>query len=271
MADSAYADATYQGCEVAHLYGDGVHIVQDPAALSMLARLCSDDCRQPEISRLVRILYRVLIHEVVNQRFPRTAARVPTRMQALTPRGCFEGMLIDRSTPTVSVDVARAGMLPSQACYEYLNEVLDPSVVRQDHLVMSRVTDDDHRVTGARINGDKVGGPIDGRIVLFPDPMGATGSSLSKAITYLKDEFGRSPAQLITLNLIVTPEFIRRLRHDHPEVQVFALRLDRGMSADDVLAAVPGARWDEESGLTETDYIVPGAGGFGEIMNNAFV
>jgi uracil phosphoribosyltransferase len=29
-------------------------------------------------------------------------------------------------------------------------------------------------------------------------------------------------------------------------------------------------RWSEESGLTDKQYIVPGGGGFGEIMNNAW-
>ena len=43
------------------------------------------------------------------------------------------------------------------------------------------------------------------------------------------------------------------------------------MSSDAVLQSRHGERWDEESGLTEDDYIVPGGGGFGELMNNAWV
>jgi uracil phosphoribosyltransferase len=42
------------------------------------------------------------------------------------------------------------------------------------------------------------------------------------------------------------------------------------MSPPDVLAEIPGARWDEESGLDDDDYIVPGAGGVGEIINNSW-
>jgi hypothetical protein len=45
--------------------------------------------------------------------------------------------------------------------------------------------------------------------------------------------------------------------------------LDRGLSPTDVLATVPGERWAEERGLNDRQYIVPGAGGVGEIMNNA--
>ena len=42
-------------------------------------------------------------------------------------------------------------------------------------------------------------------------------------------------------------------------------------SIDQLLATIPGERWDEESGLNDHHYIVPGAGGLGEIMNNSFV
>jgi hypothetical protein len=52
---------------------------------------------------------------------------------------------------------------------------------------------------------------------------------------------------------------------------VYALRLDRGLSSPDVLAAVPGERWDEERGLNDHHYIVPGGGGLGEVMNNSYV
>ena len=63
----------------------------------------------------------------------------------------------------------------------------------------------------------------------------------------------------------------RHVRAHHPEVVVYALRLDRGLSPPAVLRTVPGERWDEERGLTDHHYIVPGAGGLGEIMNNSFV
>ena len=40
---------------------------------------------------------------------------------------------------------------------------------------------------------------------------------------------------------------------------------------DHVLDHVPGEKWAEESGLTDKQYIVPGGGGLGELMNNAYV
>ncbi len=46
---------------------------------------------------------------------------------------------------------------------------------------------------------------------------------------------------------------------DHPDVVVFAVRLDRGLSSPEVMATIRGTRWDEERGLTDHQYIVPGA------------
>ena len=75
----------------------------------------------------------------------------------------------------------------------------------------------------------------------------------------------------MAVHLIVTPEYLRHVRTKHPDVVVYAMRLDRGLSPVDVLASVPGERWEEEKGLTDHHYIVPGGGGLGEIMNNSFV
>jgi uracil phosphoribosyltransferase len=278
MLDSQHRERGFRTSEIEHRYGEGVHIQADPVALSQLARLCSRDTHQPEINDLVEDLYRSLLHRVVSAEFPTRRVQIESRMQAvLSPdaqaqrRGIIEAELLDRTTPVVTVDIARAGILPSLTCYQILNRLLDPRGVRQDHLIVSRAVDAADHVIGARITGQKIGGPVDGRIILFPDPMGATGSSLSTAISYYKQEFGGAPAKLITLNLIITPEFVRRIHADHPEVLIYALRLDRGMSDPEVLASVPGTYWDREVGLNDHDYIVPGGGGFGEIMNNAWI
>jgi hypothetical protein len=51
---------------------------------------------------------------------------------------------------------------------------------------------------------------------------------------------------------------------------VYTARVDRGMSPPEVQAAPPGARWAEERGLDDEDYIVPGAGGVGEVLNQSW-
>src|SRR5438309_2292070 len=79
------------------------------------------------------------------------------------------------------------------------------------------------------------------------------------------------PRKVIAANLIVTPEYLKNVTTTHPEAVVYALRLDRGLSPEDVFDTVPGTHWDRERGLDDKQYIVPGGGGFGDIMNNAYV
>jgi uracil phosphoribosyltransferase len=269
--DAQFKSLAYRPCEIEHRYGDRVHILCDPLALTMLARLSAKGTVQPEVNRLLGELYRVLVHEVVASEFPREATALPTRMIDVTPRGVWRGETIAPATPAVVVAVARAGLLPSQNTFDFLNQVLQPECVRQDHLALARTVDEKGGVTGAGLYASKIGGPIDGAVVLIPDPMGATGSTISKVVEqYPHDVYGR-PLKMVAVHLIVTPEYLRHVRRRHPDVIVYALRLDRGLSAADVLETVPGERWDEERGLTDKQYIVPGAGGLGEVINNSFV
>jgi len=270
IRDIAHTDLDFGLNELVHQYGERVHVLSDLVAATLLARLCSPQTTQPEINRLVRRLYERLVVAVINDGFPRKLTEVTSRMAADNPRGVYQNVLIDMDIEVVTVDIARAGIVPSMVCYELLNELMNPEKIRQDHLMVSRSVDASAKVSGATITGGKIGGPIDGRIVLFPDPMGATGSSLSAAMAYYKSEWGNARA-MACLNLIITPQYIKRILKDHPEAYIYALRLDRGMSAVDVLQTVPGSRWDEETGLNEKDYIIPGGGGFGELMNNSWV
>jgi uracil phosphoribosyltransferase len=121
------------------------------------------------------------------------------------------------------------------------------------------------------VSGSKIGGGAERAVVLFPDPMGATGGSMSRAMTMYKSMEGDAPMKLIAAHLIVTPEYVKRMTTTHPDAIIYAVRLDRGMSDPEVLKAPLGKRWDEERGLNEKQYIVPGAGGLGEILNNSYV
>ena len=271
MPETCYRDLrTNDRGELLHHYGDHVHLSADPLALTWLARLCEPGCQQPEVNQTVSRLYRGLVRAVINHAFPRKQVKSATRMAALTPHGHYHGTVIDPDVEVTTVDVARAGILPSMVCFEALSEILSPGKVRQDHLMMNRTTDSMDRVTGADMHAAKIAGPIDGRLLLIPDPMGATGGSLCKAIDYYHDVVGGRPKHILALNLIVTPEFIRKLTDVFSgNVSIFAYRLDRGLSPEDVLQTIPGERWAEERGLTDMQYIVPGAGGMGEVMNNA--
>jgi uracil phosphoribosyltransferase len=268
--DSQFKNLSYKISEIEHRYGSRVHILSDLYLLSHLAQLCAEGTSQPVINELVTTLYSSLLKIVVNHEFPSRQATIRTRMAAMHPEGLYQGPLIDPETPVVSVNLARAGTFPSHICYTALNYFINPQKVRQDHISIGRMTDDQHKVTGSSVSGHKIGGEVTDAIVLFPDPMGATGGTIAEAIDLYKKQGGRAK-KYITLHCIVTPEYLKKIQSLHPDVIVYAIRLDRGLSPKDVLDSVPGTHWDRERGLNDKHYIIPGGGGFGEILNNAYV
>jgi uracil phosphoribosyltransferase len=267
--DSQYLDKSYSLSESEHRYGPNVHLLSNPFLLSHLARLCAEQTTQPVINELITTLYSSMLQIVVNREFPVKEAAIPTRMVTMHPEAIYQGPIIDPEVPVVSVNLARAGTLPSHICYTSLNYFMNPRKVRQDHISIGRTTDAKEQVTGSQVSGHKIGGNIDGSIVLFPDPMGATGGTLVEAIDLFKQR-GQA-RKYIALHCIVTPEYLKKVQSKHPDLVVYAIRLDRGLSPAHVLKTVPGTHWDQEKGLNAKHYIVPGGGGFGEIMNNAFV
>jgi len=271
VSEAAYARSDFRPPEIDHRYGPNAHLLDDPLSWTLLARLCARDCQQPEVGRLLRMLYERLAHTVIAAEFPRARIDVPTRMVASSPQAVVRTCAVARQSRVVTVGIARAGTIPSQVVYDLMTELLDPACVRQDHLFMSRTTDAHGSVTGATWHDAKIGRDVAGRIVLFPDPMGATGSSMVSALDHYRTRLEGTPGRCIAIHLIVTPEYLRRVFAAHPDTVVYALRVDRGLSSAEVLASAPGARWEDERGLDEHQYIVPGAGGVGEVLNNAWV
>lgn len=254
-----------------HRYGNNVRILDDPFLLTLLARIGEPETGTDQLPAMVRSAYRRLMSEVIACEFPVAQARVKTRMTASEPRAFYQGPLLSKDTRLVLCSVIRAGILPSQTCYELACEVLPPQNVRLDFLNMSRIVDRHHQVTGVRLDGSKIGGDVDGAIVLIPDPMGATGGTVCRAVDVYRELPGGPPSKVIALHLMVTPEAVQRIAASHPEVVVYAGRFDRGLSPEHVLKTVPGTHPELERGLNDVQYIVPGAGGMGELLTNSWV
>jgi uracil phosphoribosyltransferase len=257
--------------ELEHRYGPNVHLRTDCYLHTTLARLCHPDTKQPLFNELVGALYTSLVRIVMNQEFPREQVKWPTRMTAMHPDVFLESEVLVAQQKTVSVNLARAGTYPSHICYDTFNYSLNPDFVRQDHILAARMTNEKEQVVGTSFGSSKIGGDVDGAIVVFPDPMGATGGTISEAVKYYKSQIKGTALKYIAINLIITPEYLARLTKDHPDLAIYAIRLDRGLSASDVLKTVPGTKWKEERGLNDKQYIVPGGGGFGELLNNSYV
>lgn len=269
--DITYTSLNYSLSEIEHKYGKRVHILENPFLQSILAKLSRPETIQPLLNQYIAFLYRHLFAHAVNTCFPREVINWDTRMIDVTDRGVFKGEIIKRDQHAVVVNLARAGTYPSHICYDELNYLVDPQWVRQDHFYINRKTDEQNKVVGVDVSGSKIGGGVENAMVLFPDPMGATGGSLSYCINHYKDRVQGTAARYIALHIIVTPEYIQRMQKDHPDVEIFSIRLDRGLSDAEILQSIPGTYPERERGLTDNQYIVPGAGGVGEILNNSFV
>jgi uracil phosphoribosyltransferase len=271
MKDQQYLDIKYRLNEVQHKYGGQVHILNEPYLSRILATFCKAETKQPLVSSLVKLLYSQILSLLISAEFPRKIEKVSTRMIHYNKEAQFEAELLDAGVPVISCAIARAGVLPSQVCYETLNSFFDSDKIRQDFIYLAREVNEKEEVIGASVSGHKIGGPIQDAYVLIPDPMGATGETVVKAIELYKENVPGQAKKFISLHLIITPEYIKRVTAEHPDVQIYALRLDRGLSSEKALGAIPGTYPEEEKGLNEKDYIVPGAGGIGEILNNSFV
>ncbi len=257
--------------EIEHRYNENVHLIDSPILFELVARFSRPETVQPEANRIIRYAYNELLRYIVDVEFPRTRIEYSTRMKKYTPRGIVRGIGIKKDTKTVIVSILRAGSIPSQLFFDILCWLINPEYIRQDFISSARIVNRKGKVTGASINTVKVGGDLSDAYVLIPDPMGATASTLVKVIDEYMKNTRKPPKKIITAHLIITPEFIRNLHSRYPDVIIYSLRLDRGLSSEEVLKSIPGTFKEKERGLNDNQYIVPGAGGVGEIINNSFV
>ena len=221
-------------------------VLDTPYNLSLLAELGKPTTLQPQVSQLIEALYNNLFSTVIDQELEQETVSIKTRIAKKDRRGIFKGKIFKKNQKVVVADVIRAGIQPSHQFYLKLTEILNPKFVRQDHIMSQRV-ETKSGVTGTSLMGSKVGGSIKDRIVFIPDPMGATGHSMKEVMEYYQKKYGK-PKRFVIINLVATSIYLNRLRRVKANIHVYAARLDKG--------------------LTKDDFIVPGLGGVGEIVNN---
>lgn len=74
-----------------------------------------------------------------------------------------------------------------------------------------------------------------GKTVVLVDPMVATGGSMMDALSLITK---RSPAKIITLNIIGSPEGLRRVSEAFPEVDIYIAQIDERLNGDKFI--IPG-------------------------------
>ncbi|MCP4912194.1 MAG: uracil phosphoribosyltransferase [Oligoflexia bacterium] len=254
-----------------HNLGENVHILSHPFSTSVLTKFSTPGFVQPVLNQQIQLLYQSLFIEAFSNTFDIVKNHSDTRMKEFLEQGIIDNEIIDPEQRAIFVDLARAGTFPTHLGYELCHHILVQPNIRQDHFYINRKVNDKEEVIGVDVSGSKIGGDQQDAVVFFPDPMGATGGSLSYCVDHYKKRVAGQAKKYVALHLIITPEYVRRMQADHPDVEIYALRYDRGLSDPEILKTVPGEQLEKERGLSEKHYIVPGAGGIGELLNNSFV
>lgn len=221
-------------------------ILNTPYHLSLLAELRKPETVQPRFSQIIDDLYSSLFAYVVDNELEREGVKFKTRIFSKDKRGVYSGKIVKPKQKIVMADVLRAGAQPAQLFYMKLTSLLDPKYVRQDHIMSQRV-EGKTGVEGTDLMASKIGGTVRNSIVIIPDPMGATGGSMAEVIEFYEKTYG--PAKrYVPVHLVIVPQYLKKLKKIKAPISVYAIEQDKG--------------------LTDDDFIYPGIGGVGELINN---
>lgn len=161
----------------------------------------------------------------VTRGFPTREITITTPMEATTGLRLAQVITI--------VPVLRAGLGMAEGILEVMPEA------RVGHLGMAR----NEETLEPVVYLNKLPADLDAGPVLLVDPMLATGGSACEAITILRAHGARD---LRMVCLVASPEGVRRMLDEHPDVRVYTAALDRQ--------------------LNEVGYILPGLGDAGDRM-----
>ena len=176
--------------------------------------------------------FRALLYQIAGLMVYEVTRSLPTRsLDVQTPVEVTRGERLDGRITVVPV--LRSGLGMAEGVLEMMPEA------RVGHLGLAR----DEATLQPRVYLNRLPRDLDAGPVLLVDPMLATGGSASEAVSILKKAGARDVRMIC---LVASPEGVRRMGSDHPDVTVYAAALDRA--------------------LNERGFIVPGLGDAGDRM-----
>ncbi len=193
-----------------------------PLVADRLACLRSTSCPPREFRQHVSDIARLLV-------LPATANLETTATEVTTPLTSMTGQKLAR--PIVLVPILRAGLGISEAFLQMLPEATVA------HYGMAR----NEETLEPEVYLERIPDHISGAEVFVLDPMLATGGSALATIDGLKK---RGAKYLHFVCLVASPEGMKTLEENHPDVPITAAAIDEG--------------------LNEKGYIVPGLGDAGD-------
>ena len=186
-----------------------------------LARTLLNQLRKTEIDAL---RFRHTIHELTRVLIYEALANEPLREEEIeTWQGSSPFAFIDEEK-LLFVTVLRAGLPMIEAATALLPGASSGFLAMQrDEKTHQPITLYD-RIPDCR---DKT--------ILLLDPMVATGGTLCDAVALIED---KSPARIISLNLIGSPEGLDVVRRAYPDIDLYIVQIDEKL--DDQMFILPG-------------------------------
>lgn len=201
-----------------------LYVIEHPLVQSKLARLRSKDTNHKEFRELVAELGTLLSYEATKDMTKKT-------IEVETPLGTAQCQTMDSEIGVVTILRSGIGMvdgllsLVPSAKVGHIGIYRDPNTFMPIEYYC------------------KLPENIEELEVFVLEPMMATGGTASAAIQFLKE---RNVKNIKYICLICTPDGVKKLQEDHPDVDVYCAALDRQIS--------------------DNGYIVPGLGDAGDRM-----
>ncbi|MBE6582647.1 MAG: uracil phosphoribosyltransferase [Ruminococcaceae bacterium] len=200
-----------------------LHIIDHPLIQHKLTIMRDKRTGAKEFRELLDEITLLMGYEITRD-FPLVDWEIETPIQKMTAKRIA-------GKKVAIVPILRAGLGMVDGLLELL------PVAKVGHIGLYR----DHETHKPVVYYCKLPEDIGRRTVILCDPMLATGGSASDAITMLKE---RGAKDIRLLNLVAAPEGVKKVREDHPDVDIYVAALDEK--------------------LNENCYIIPGLGDAGD-------
>lgn len=201
-----------------------LYVIDHPLMQGKLARLRDKNTNNKEFRELVKEVSNLLSYEA-------TRDMTKKNIQVETPLGSADCQAMEKDLAVVTI--LRSGIEMAEGVLSLV------PTAKVGHIGIYR----DPNTFMPVEYYCKLPQNIDELEVIVIEPMMATGGTASAAIQFLKE---RNAKNIKYICLICTPDGVKKLQNDHPDVDVYCAALDRQISED--------------------GYIVPGLGDAGDRM-----
>ena len=186
-----------------------VHIMDHPLIQHKISRLRDKNTGTNEFRKIVEEIAILMGYEAFRD-LPLQDIEVETPIES-----CMTPVIAGRKLAVVPVLRAGLGMVGG------ITTLVPSAKIGHIGLYRDPVTHEPHEYYC------KLPESIEERLVVMVDPMLATGGSAIAALNFIKQRGGKN---IKCLFIIAAPEGLKRLRKDHPDIQIYIGHMDRELN-----------------------------------------